>query len=438
MDLSSVFPWVKWDGRSRCYRCHAYKYRNLVRYFYLSKILYSDFTPKYNKLELTLQTGFQPHDYQAEALDTWLKGKRGIAVLPTGTGKSFLAALAIDTIKRSTLIVAPTIDLINQWHKNLEAWFNCKVGMLGGGSHEILDITVSTYDSARNFSERIGDRFGLIIFDECHHLPSPAYSDMARSYIAPYRLGLSATPNEEEDRAEVLADVLGGVVYAKQIQHLSGNFLAPYSVETIEVELTEEERDAYDYHRDIYLSYRDKVPVSFGQSRSWEKFVMQCYRSEEGRKALKSFYRQKEIAVMAEEKLRFLADIFREHKEERVLVFTNDNKTAFLISSLFLLPLITHETKAKERKQILEKFRDGSWPFLVNSRVLNEGVDVPEANVAVVFSGTSTVREHVQRLGRILRKKDHKTAVLYELITVGTGEVYTSRKRREHGAYENF
>lgn len=437
-DLSSVFPWIKWDERSRCYRCHAYKYRNLVRYFFLSKIFYSDFTSKYNKLELTLQTAFKPHDYQAEALESWEKAKRGVAVLPTGTGKSFLAALVMEQVKRSTLVLAPTIDLINQWHKNMEEWFGCPIGILGGGSNEILDITVSTYDSARNFADRIGDRFGLIIFDECHHLPSPAYAEMARSYIAPYRLGLSATPNEEDDRAALLADVLGNIVYTKQIQHLSGDFLSPYTIETVEVELSEKERDEYDYHRDIYMSYRDKVPVSFGQARSWEQFVMRCYRSAEGRQALKSFYRQKEIAVMAEEKLRFLADIMKEHKNERILVFTNDNKTAFKISSLFLLPVITHETKAKERKQILENFRNGTWPFLVNSRVLNEGVDVPEANIAVVFSGTSTVWEHVQRLGRILRKKDDKTAILYELITVNTGEVYTSRKRREHGAYENF
>ena len=105
---------------------------------------------------------------------------------------------------------------------------------------------------------------------------------------------------------------------------------------------------------------------------------------------------------------------------------------------MFLLPLITHETKAKERKLILENFRQGKWPFLVNSRVLNEGVDVPEANVAVIISGTATVREHVQRLGRILRKKDNKTAVLYEIITANTGEVYTSKKRRFHSAYERF
>ena len=133
-----------------------------------------------------------------------------------------------------------------------------------------------------------------------------------------------------------------------------------------------------------------------------------------------------------------LARILIEHKNSRILIFTNDNKTAYYISSLFILPLITHETKAKERKQILDNFRNGKWPFLVNSRVLNEGVDVPEADIAVIISGTATVREHVQRLGRILRKKENKTAILYEIITANTGEVFASRKRRTHSAYESF
>ncbi len=438
LNLDKIFPWLHWDQRSKLFRCHAYRYRDLIRYLFKSKFEYSDFTPKYNKLGISLHSDLQPFDYQQEASQAWCHSKRGIAVLPTGTGKSFLAAMLIEEIQRSTLILAPTIDLIIQWQKKLESWFRCPVGLLGGGSSEIEDITVSTYDSARIYVNSIGNRFGFIIFDECHHLPSPAYSNMARSYIAPYRLGLTATLDDDDERFQLLNDVIGQVIYNRQIQQLSGGYLAPYSVETVEVELTPEERDNYEFHRNIYLEYRDKIPVDFGQSDSWERFAMICYRTADGRKALRSFGIQKQIAIAAQNKLEALTQILIRHQKERILIFTNDNKTAYLISSLFLLPLITHETKAKERKTILEKFREGSWPFLVNSRVLNEGVDVPEANIAVVVSGTSTVREHVQRLGRILRKKEGKRAVLYELVTVDTGEIYTSRRRREHGAYENI
>lgn len=385
-----------------------------------------------------MQTEFEARDYQQEALACWKPSKRGMVVLPTGTGKSFLASLVIEHANRSTLVLAPTIDLILQWQKSLAELFQKPVGLLGGGSSEIEDITVATYDSARIHADWLGSRFCLIIYDECHHLPSPGYAEMARSYIAPYRLGLTATPNIEQERQQLLLDLVGPVLYSKQIQQLAGGFLAPYKVETIEIELNEEERETYEYHRGIYREYRESVTPAFGRGNSWERFVMACYRTPEGRNALRSFAIQKQIAVAAQGKLEALTQILTRHNRERIIIFTNDNKTAYLISNLFLLPLITHETKAKERKLILENFRNGTWPFLVNSRVLNEGVDVPEANIAVIISGTATVREHVQRLGRILRKQEGKTATLYELVTVDTGEVFTSRRRREHGAYSHF
>ena len=96
---------------------------------------------------------------------------------------------------------------------------------------------------------------------------------------------------------------------------------------------------------------------------------------------------------------------------------------------------VTHHTKSAERKQMLENFRTGACPVLVSSKVLNEGVDVPEANIGIIFSGGSGVREHVQRLGRILRAKPGKKAVLYELVNASTSELNVLNRRRAHRAY---
>ena len=104
----------------------------------------------------------------------------------------------------------------------------------------------------------------------------------------------------------------------------------------------------------------------------------------------------------------------------------------------FCLPVITHRTKAAERKEFLEKFRSGEYPVLLTSKVLNEGVDVPEASIGIVVSGSGSTREHVQRLGRILRAKEGKQAVLYELISDGTSEMSVSFRRRQHRAYGNY
>jgi superfamily II DNA or RNA helicase len=130
-----------------------------------------------------------------------------------------------------------------------------------------------------------------------------------------------------------------------------------------------------------------------------------------------------------------LEGLLRQHGKDRVIIFTNDNETVYRISRTFLLPAITHQTDVKERKEILQRFNSGAYPAVVTSRVLNEGVNVPDANVAIILSGTGSVREHVQRLGRVLRRKEGKRAVLYEVITERTVEERVSGRRREHDAY---
>src|SRR5439155_9131697 len=97
----------------------------------------------------------------------------------------------------------------------------------------------------------------------------------------------------------------------------------------------------------------------------------------------------------------------------RTLIFTADNATVYKIARQFLVPAITHQTKAKERRAILQRFHAGEYSVLVTSQVLNEGVDVPSAGIGIVLSGTGSVREHVQRLGRLLRKFGGKQAMLY-------------------------
>ena len=118
------------------------------------------------------------------------------------------------------------------------------------------------------------------------------------------------------------------------------------------------------------------------------------------------------------------------------MIFTHDNATVYKISRTFLVPVITHQTKTKERRDVLLRLNSGAYPIVATSRVLNEGVNVPEANIAVVLSGSGSVREHVQRLGRILRKSGEKEAILYEVITRGTVEEFTSTRRRQHSAYD--
>jgi len=177
--------------------------------------------------------------------------------------------------------------------------------------------------------------------------------------------------------------------------------------------------------------------ISFGAPGGWQRFVIEASRSTEGRQAFQAYRRQKELALGAAGKFRTLESLMHEHRTERMLVFTQDNATAYAISRQFLVPIITHQTKPRERATVLDGLRKGTYSVVVTSKVLNEGVDVPEANVAVVLSGSGSVREHVQRLGRILRRAKDKQAVMYEVISASTAEEYMSQRRREHGAYRS-
>jgi superfamily II DNA or RNA helicase len=170
-------------------------------------------------------------------------------------------------------------------------------------------------------------------------------------------------------------------------------------------------------------------PSGFGE------FIKRSARTAEGQAAMEAYRRQRALALAAPGKLAVVEELLELHRNDRTLLFTQDNATVYEISRRFLIPAITHQTKVTERSEILAGLTDGSWAAVITSRVLNEGVDIPEANVAVVISGTATVREHVQRLGRILRRRPDKRAILYELVSAGTGEVAASARRRAHVAY---
>ena len=169
-------PGVQYDARTKVFRAEAIWYRTLVEHLRQHKIPYTDNARGYEPVSWKLQVTKEAFPHQLEGLEAWWKEKgRGVVVLPTGTGKTHLANLAIERAGRPTLVITPTIDLMNQWYDELVMSFGVEVGLLGGGYYDVQPLTVTTYDSAYLNMERLGNRFGLIVFDECHHLPGPTY-----------------------------------------------------------------------------------------------------------------------------------------------------------------------------------------------------------------------------------------------------------------------
>jgi len=435
-EATELPPGFVWDARTASHRAPAVAYADVVRALVRAKVPYEDRARQYDELSLALRVAREPRPYQREACDAWQGAKgRGVVVLPTGAGKTYVGVLMILAKQRSTLVVAPTLDLVRQWYDLLRTSFGTEVGVIGGGEFSLKPLTVTTYDSAYIHMETLGARFGFVIFDECHHLPSEAYALAARLCLAPFRLGLSATPERTDGRDALLTELVGPLVYRKDIIELSGRYLADYDTERFTLSLSPEERAEYTAERAIYLDFLRKHGIRMGTPSGFGEFILRSATSEGGRRAMQAYRRQRELAFAAPAKLDFLKELLFQHRGDRILIFTQDNRTAYTVSRRFLVPAITHQTKVSERSQILSRFADGTYGAVVTSKVLNEGVDVPDANVAVVLSGSGSVREHVQRLGRILRPKEGKRAILYELVSADTVETNTSERRRDHDAY---
>lgn len=428
-------PYCRWDAREGVHRLPAVDYARLVLELKRRGLPFQDTARSYATLALQACVKHSPFPFQSESLEAWRKASfRGVIVLPTGAGKTYVATLAILDRQRSTLVVVPTLDLLAQWYDILTAAFaGAAIGLVGGGYYDVQDITVTTYDSANIHMERFGGRFGLVIFDECHHLPSPSYALAARMCLAPFRLGLTATPERNDDKT--CEETIGPIVYRKDIQELSGEYLADYETVRLDVPLSAEERAEYEHERGIYLDFIRANGIQMSSKDGWGRFIMLSSQSDTGRRAHLAHRRQRALALAAPGKLVQLERLLHTHRLDRAIVFTEDNATVYRISTRLLLYAITHQTKVKERADILDLFNRGEITAVVTSKVLNEGVNVPEANVAIVLSGNASVREHVQRLGRILRKRGGKKAILYELIAAGTSEERLSERRRDHGAY---
>lgn len=426
-----------WDPRVGCGRAPALRYAALLDGL-RGRVELADEARRYEKLDqLRHLSTRSARAYQEEAVAAWKKARwRGVIVLPTGAGKSYVAERCIAEVRRSTLIVVPTLDLLSQWYGCMRAAFGEDIGLLGGGSHELRPITVATYDSCALHLDRYGDRFGLVVFDEVHHLPAPGYARAAEGAIAPLRLGLTATLERPDGRHGLLDELVGPVCYRKEIPELAGDFLAPYRTEVVSVRLSEAEARRYAELRAQYRAFVDMNRIRMSAPDGWQRFVQVSSRSRDGRAAFRAWLESKRIAHGTERKLEVVQELVAEEWGRRTLIFTNDNDTALRISRSLLVPCITHRTDVKERRAILDAFAAGELRVITTSRVLNEGVDLPAAEVAIVVSGTGTVREAVQRLGRILRPAADKQAVLYELVAEGTQETLTSERRREHDAYQ--
>ncbi|RLG73315.1 MAG: ATP-dependent helicase [Thermoprotei archaeon] len=447
-----------WDQNRVLLQTHIYlgekfnKIRDFVTYdrrlrkIYVKPIYFFELKKKLNELGLRVidETGLSGslklpfniklnvtlRDYQKEALNTWLnKGAKGVIALPTGAGKTIIAIAAMAKLSERTLIVTYTKEQMFQWQDMIVKFTDVKkeyIGLYYGEEKRLSPITISTYQTAYRHIDVLTKYFSFLIIDEVHHLPSDKFKYIAINSFAPKRMGLSATVVREDGKHEELFPLMGGVVYYKSPSDLAiRGYLAPYIIYPIEVTLTPDE---YKEYRELYKVYKE---LSGG-----EKFEMILEKARRGdiraQNALRIHSKLRQIVHKSKSKNKIVRKIvdLELKKGSKIIVFTQYVDQAKELGELLNAPILIGETETRKRQEILRDFKEGKTRVLVVTTVGDEGLDIPDANVGIIVTGTGSRRQFIQRLGRLLRPSEGKEARLYEIIVKGTLEEFQSRRRK--------
>ncbi|MFD1632273.1 DEAD/DEAH box helicase [Haloplanus ruber] len=347
-------------------------------------------------LDVELRTELR--DYQQDWVDRFLDQRAGVFVGPSGSGKTVAALGALTAVGGETLILVPSRELAGQWRAELLEHTTLDpedIGEYHGGEKEIRPVTIATYQVAGMDRHRsLFDRreWGLIVYDEVHHIPSEVYRRSA-DLQSKHRLGLSATPVREDDRETDIYTLVGPPIGTDW----DALFDAGY-VQEPEVEIR-------------YL------PWASDEERN-------AYASAEPRA-------KHRIAAENPAKVDEVRHLLAEHPTAKALVFVDWLDHGRAIADAVNAPFVSGETPHHERDQLFASFRDGERRTLVVSRVGDEGIDLPNAELAVVASGLGgSRRQGAQRAGRTMRPAG--SATVYVLATRGTSEEDFAQRQMRH------
>ena len=326
--------------------------------------------------QIKMSKNFELMPHQKEAFEKWMKKKRGTIAIFTRGGKSFIAMEAIYQLKKPTLILVTTRELASTWRRYLEKYLGMKpyyIGYVGEGVREIRPVTIAIYNSAVKYIDLLKTRFELAVFDESHHVPANTFKEVAIKLGALYRMALSATPTRRDGNHNLLYALCGDLVINVDYGQL--------------------------------LRLRIVAPI--------DTFKTLFVRGQK-------------------EKLRVLEEILRKHSDSKVIIFTQFLETAekiykYLLKKGFNVALITGSTPDDKRKMFFEAFIKGVVNILVTTTVLDEGITVPDAEVAVIYEGSGEARQMIQRIGRVLGYLPGKRAKIYEII-----DMYNPREKRAY------
>lgn len=409
--------------------------------------------------------GLALRDWQIAAFAAWATaGCTGVVEAVTGTGKTRLAIAAVRAcLARDgrVLIIVPTLDLLGQWRRQLRDLVpDARVGQLGGGHADDLHdhhIVIATPHSAAAVPVDLPQgAIGLLVADEAHRYGAPTWGEALKPDFA-MRLALTATYERNDDGlVDVLGPYFGGVVCEYGFAEAAADgVIAPFDIELLGVALTPAERTRYDQTDARVRDHRREL-ISHGLPKSPLELIAAAAKlsaQAEGapnprvsrqviaaRAYLSALRARRDVAAQAEAKLAAVRRLGPQLAAEgtRTLVFTDtveqaEQAAAALRGCGVAAEEIHGDLPGDKRRIRLAQFKNGNLQAVVAPRVLDEGVDVPDAELAVVLAAFRTRRQMIQRLGRVLRlKPDGRAARLVVVFAEGT------REDPDQGAQEEF
>ena len=403
------------------------------------------------------------YPWQRRALGAWRKlGSRGVVEAVTGAGKTRLALQAIleaATEGRKAAIIVPTIELVRQWNRELATHViprtprELRIGRLGAGSGDDLsacDILVSTAASAAKWQMLRGGDSGLLVADECHHYGADVWSAGLEEGFH-QRLGLTATYEREDDGIEMQLDpYFGGVCYSVGYEEaLRDDVIAPFRIAFVGARFSPEEYLAYEEADAKARKYRHLLIADWGLTAEpfgvFMREVQQLRHANvtEGSKLagfyLSAFTRRRKLLAESAAKLDVVASLSPAvDAAQRTIVFAQTVAAAnHAITRLrahgHAGAVIEASLDAEERRDTFAAFERGDYAVVAAPKLLDEGVDVPAADLAIILATSRSRRQLIQRMGRVIRKKvDGRPARVVILYVQDTAE------DPETGAHQDF
>ncbi len=348
--------------------------------------------------DLDLDLALDLRDYQHAWVSQFMETQSGVLVGPPGAGKTVAALGILARVGGETLILVPSRELAGQWREEILARTTLtsdQVGEYHGGTKDVRPVTIATYQTAgmdrhrQLFDSR---EWGLVIYDEVHHIPSAVYRRSANLQTK-HRLGLSSTPVREDDKEEDIYTLIGPPIGTDWDALFDAGFVAEPEVE---------------------IRY---VPWANDDVRNE-------YVSSDG-------HERRQLAATNPAKIEEARHLLSRHADKKALVFADYLDQGRAFSAALDVPFVNGEMPHSKRERLLEEFRQGTRDTLIVSRVGDEGIDLPDAELAVVASGLGgSRRQGAQRAGRTMRPEGR--SLVFVLATRGSNEEDFAQRRMRH------